>query len=326
MFRTVQLWVCVLVLSACTAMTPAASTPRKIVVGMPYIPNIQFAHFYVAQQRGYFSDAGLDVTFDYNFENDVVQRVATNNGIQFALASADSVLLARAQSMPVKAVMAISQEFPVAFISKAATPIQQPADLVGKTIGIPGRFGASYIGLQAIMQAGNLTEADLTIAEIGFNQVPALLTDKVQVISGYANNEPLQLAAAGTAVSVLRVADVAPIASDHLIVSESFLASDRDTVRKFVTALQKGMADVAADPAAAYEVSMAAIPEAQKNDKAVTIQVLTATVAMWQANTPTIGLIQPDKWQASHRLLRSIGLLQNDVSLPDAYDVTFVTP
>lgn len=322
-----RIWVLLLamVMCACGSVTPATPT-IKIVVGMPYIPNVQFAHFYVAQQQGYFAAAGLDVTFDYNFENDVVQRVATNNGIQFALASADSILLARAQGIPVRAVMATSQEYPIAFISKQSAPLTSPADLVGKTIGIPGRFGASYIGLQALLRAGSLTESDVTIQEIGFNQVPVLLSDKVQVISGYANNEPLQLAAAGTPVSVLRVADVAPIASDHLIVSEQYLRDNRDIVGKFTAALQQGMAQVAKDPEAAYATSLTFIPEAKPADKTVTIAILKATVAMWQANTTALGLIHPQQWEQTHALLRGIELLKNDVSLADAYDTSFISP
>lgn len=323
MFRRFVIGLLTLLVTACAGTAPAA-TSQKIVVGMPYIPNIQFAHLYMAQTKGYFADAGLDVTFDYNFENDVVQRIATNNGIQFALASADSVLLARAQGLPVKAVMATSQEFPVAFISKDTTPITSPADLVGKTIGIPGRFGASYIGLQAILRAGNISEAEVSIQEIGFNQVPALLTDKVQVISGYANNEPIQLRASGTAVSVLRIADVTPLASDHVIVSESYLNANRDVVAKFTAALQKGMNDVAANPEAAYDATVSFIPEAKAEDKAVAIDVLKATVAMWQAGTTAMGVIHPAQWEQTHTLLRAIDMLKSDVTLADAYDVTFI--
>ncbi len=318
------LMLCAVVLMVSCASTQPSTPLTKIVVGMPYIPNIQFAHFYTAQAQGYFKDAGLDVTFDYNFENDVVQRVATGNGIQFALASADSILLARAQGVPVKAVMATSQAFPIAFISKSTVTLKTPADLVGKKIGIPGRFGASYIGLKALLAAGNITEDAVTISEIGFNQVPVLLQDNVDVISGYANNEPIQLAAQGTAVSVLRVADFAPIASDHLIVSESYLQSNRPVVEKFVAALRKGMETVKSDPSAAYDDAVSFIPELKPEAKDVTLQVLQATVDFWTANNSVIGEIHPAQWEASHGLLRGMELLKSDISIPDAYDTTVV--
>jgi len=321
--RVVSIVVALFVLVACAGQS-APVTRRAIIVGMPYIPNVQFAHFYVAAEKGYFAEEGLDVTFDYNFENDVVQRIATKNKIEFALASADSILLARAQGIPVKAVMSTSQEFPVAFMSKSTLPLATPADLKGKVIGIPGRFGASYIGLQALLSAGGLTEADVTIQEIGFSQVPALLSDKVQIISGYANNEPIQLAAQGTTVNVLRVADFYPMASDQLIVNESLITSEKDIVTKFTRALQKGMQTVSDDPAAAYTIALKYIPEAKPADQAVTTDVLKATVAMWQADTTTLGLIQPVKWVKTHELLRSVGALKQDLDVTTAYDMSFV--
>ncbi len=323
MIRRVLVLVVSLLMCACS--TPAApATLTDIVVGMPYIPNIQFAHFYMAQQKGYFADAGLRVTFDYNFENDVVQRLATNNGIQFALASADTVLLARAKGLPITAVMATSQEFPIAFMSKATTPLANPTDLIGKTIGIPGRFGASYIGLQALLRAGQIDESQVEIKEIGFNQVPLLLNDSVQVISGYANNEPLQLVRAGTPVSVLRVADFAPIASDHLIINTAYSTANTSTVAKFVAALQKGMRVVADDPAAAYDASLSFIPEADPINRDVSIEILQATITMWNADATTLGQINPAKWEQTHSLLRAIGLLAQDIDVSTAYDVTYV--
>lgn len=319
--RLLFLSLCVWLMS-CAA--PAASTPKSIVVGMPYIPNVQFAHFYMAAEKGYFAAEGLDVTFDYNFETDVVQRIATKNQISFALASADSILLARAQGMPVTAVMATSQEFPVAFVSKQPVALQSPADLVGKRVGIPGRFGASYIGLQAVLYAAGLSEADIDIQEVGFAQVAALSEDRVDVISGYANNEPIQLAASGVPVNVMRVADIYPMASDHLIVNTDMIASDRDTVAAFVRALQKGMNDVIADPEAAHAVALKYIPEAQNSNQAVTLDVLKATTAMWQANTTVIGQIQPAAWQKSAELLQSIGTLDAAADVSAGYDTSFV--
>lgn len=314
------LLVVVFVLSACASPAADTSAPRQIVVGMPYIPNIQFAHFYLADLEGYFAEEGLDVTFDYNFENDVVQRIATNNQITFALASADSILLARSKGLPVKAVMATTQAFPIGFVSKSATGITSAQDLRGKTIGIPGRFGASYIGLQAVLRASNLTEADVSIQEVGFAQVAALSDDKVDVVSGYINNEPIQLANAGVAVNVLKVSELYPLASDHLIVSEKTLAEDRELVVKFTRALLKGMNRVSEQPDTAYQAALQAIPEANQVDPRIGLAVLNATIELWQA--ADVGVIQVANWQNTYDLLVQMELITTDVVLDSAYDTT----
>ena len=54
--------------SPTTALTAAANQPlREITVAMPYIPNVQFAQFYLADKKGYYADEGLKIKFDYNF-------------------------------------------------------------------------------------------------------------------------------------------------------------------------------------------------------------------------------------------------------------------
>ena len=140
-----------LALSAC-GITGAPQTPaqpqvlREITLAMPYIPNVQFAQFYMADKQGYYAAEGIKVNFDYNFETDVVKRVAEGS-VQFGMASGDSVLLARGQGLPVRVVATNSQRFPAVFFSKADQNIKTPADLKGKKVGIPGRFVPSLLSI-----------------------------------------------------------------------------------------------------------------------------------------------------------------------------------
>src|SRR5262249_34684082 len=219
---------------------------RAVTMAMPYIPNIQFAPFYIADKKGYYANEGLKVSFDYNFQTDVVERV-TQGTVQFGNASGPDVLLARAQGRPIVSVATYSQRFPVVFFSKADANIKTPADLKGKTVGIPGHFGASYTGLLALLYANKIQESELNIQDIGFAQVQVFSQGKVQVASGYGNNEPVQLAAQGIPVNLIKVADFYPLASDTIITSEALIKDQPDTVRGFVRATLKGMKDALAN-------------------------------------------------------------------------------
>jgi hypothetical protein len=84
------------------------------------------------------------------------------------------------------------------------------------------------------------------------------------------------------------------------------------------------MQAVSDDPTAAYTTSLKYIPEAKTSDQAVITDVLKATVAMWQANTTTFGLIQPAQWEKTHELLRSVAVLKQDLDVTTAYDASFV--
>jgi NitT/TauT family transport system substrate-binding protein len=294
---------------------------RNITVAMPYIPNVQFAYMYVADKAGYYAQEGLTITFDYNFETDVVQRVAQGT-VQFGMASADSVLLARSQGLPVMTVATTSQRFPTVLYSKAEQNITTPADLRGKTVGIPGRFGASYIGLLALLYANKIPESDLNIQEIGFAQVPALIEDKAQVASGYGKNEPIQLEQQGVKVNVISVADSYPLASDGIIASEKLLADDPQLVQAFVRATMHGMQDVIDNPQAAFDTSLTYIPEAQLGDSALQRKVLDATIPYWQSDLTKqhgLGYSNPEAWQATATFLHDAGILKADVDVAKSY-------
>jgi NitT/TauT family transport system substrate-binding protein len=216
------------------------------------------------------------------------------------------------------------------FFSKAALNIKAPADLKGKSVGIPGRFGASYIGLLALLYANQMSENDLNIQEVGFAQVQALSEDKIQVASGYGNNEPVQLAQQGIAVNVIKVSDSYALVSDGLLTNETLIREQPELVRGFVQATLRGMADVISDPEAAFTLSLEEIAELKSADEAtrqLQFQVLQATLPYWQSEgTAKNGLGYTDEasWLATHTFLRASGLLTKDVDIKAAVTNEFI--
>lgn len=314
-----------LFIAACSSsQNGEVSTPaelERIRLPMGFIPNVQYAPFYMAVEEGYFADNGIEIEFDYSFETDGVTLVGAED-LQFALVSGEQVLLARAQGLPVVYVFGWWQDYPVGIAAKAEEEILSPEDLAGKRIGLPGLFGASYIGLQALLNEAGYDEDDIILDSIGFNQVEALATDQEQAVVIYANNEPIQLAALGYEIDLIRVADFLQLASNGLITNEATIANNPDLVRRMNQAILHGLEDVLADPGRAFEVSKKYVENLDQADQDIQREVLDASIEFWKAEQ--LGYTAPQAWENMQAILLDMGLLSQELDLTRAYTNEFI--
>ncbi len=310
-------------LSACGSSQGGneAGLVRKIKLPMGYIPNIQYAPFYVAVDKGYFAEEGIEIEFDYSFETDGVALVGAGE-LPFAVASGEQVLLARSQELPVVYTFAWYQQFPISIISAPELNINEPADLRGQKIGLPGLFGANYIGLEAVLFSAGLTAGDVTMDAIGFNQVEAYASGQADIVVGYAANEPIVLAAQDFKLNELRVADYEQLTANGIISSEATIADEPELVKGMARAFARGIADTIANPDEAYEISLKFVENLKDQDKVVQMQVLTTSIEFWQAER--IGFSDPQAWENMNNLLVKMELIPAPVDLSKAFTNEFV--
>jgi NitT/TauT family transport system substrate-binding protein len=314
--RTLLIVALAVLLSACAAPSTPTLALRTLRLPMGYIPNVQYAPFYMAVERGYFRDEGLTIDFDYSFETDGMQLVGAGE-LPFTLASGEQVLLARAQGLPVVYVMNWWNDFPVAVVAPASSGIVEPADLAGKTVGIPMLSGASYIGYRALLDAAGLAPDVARLEVIGFTQVEAMLAGTVDAVVVYANNEPFQLEAQGMPVNVIPVADYVQLASNGLVTNEATLQSDPELVRAVLRAVMHGLQDVLADPDAAFQVCMKYVEGLAEADQGVQREVLDASIRLWSPEP--LGVSEPQAWQNMADVLLEMGLIQSPLDVSQAY-------
>lgn len=288
---------------------------------MGYIPNIQFAPVYVAIDKGYFLDAGFEVELEYGNEADAVALIGAGDQT-FAIASGEQVLLARAQGLPVTYVAAWYDEYPVGVVSLEDKNITRPEDLVGKSVGIPGLYGASYIGFRALIDAAGLTEADLELVSIGFNQVEALVSGQVQSAVVYLANEPAVLRSQGYQVDVIAVADYLKLVANGLVTNEQTINEHPDQVERFNQALLKGITDATEDPEEAYEISKKYVENLEEADEDLQKEILALSIELWQTDQP--GYSDPTGWENMQEVLLDMGLLESPLNLEEAFTNDFL--
>jgi NitT/TauT family transport system substrate-binding protein len=298
-----------------------AQEPEEITIAMGFVPNVQFAPMYVAMDRGYFVDEGIDVTLDYGMETDILQRVGTGD-LRFAVASGDQVILARGSDLHVRYFLNWYRRFPVCVVSMADKGITSPEDLMGKTVGIPATEGASYIGWLAFLDQVGIPGEDVNLQTIGYTQVASLVEDRVDAAVCYAMNEPVQLQAAGHEINVFYLDEYTNLVYNGLITNVETIGEYPDLVRGVAQAFIRGLQDTLDDPDAAFEITREAIPE--MDDEAAVLQraVLQECLDFWRAETP--GKSSPEAWEDSVDALTTFGLLTEEIEPEFLYTNEFV--
>jgi NitT/TauT family transport system substrate-binding protein len=304
-----------------TVVPAVADVQTRVRLPMGYIPNVQYAPFYVAVEKGYFQDEGIEIEFDYSYETDGMALVGANN-LQFTLASGEQILLARSQGLPVVYIFGWWQNYPVSVVAKADSGIESPDDLRGKRVGVPILAGASYVGLRAILAANGLEESDVKLEVTGFNQVEALLSDQVDAVVVYTNNETVQLKARGIEVNEFRVVDYVHLASNGIVTNEATIQENPELIRRMARAVSRGIADTLADPDEAFEICKKYVEGLAQADQSIQKEVLAASIVFWENDT--IGETDSEAWENMQAVLLEMGLIPEALDLEKAFSNEFV--
>lgn len=301
------------------AGTAHSAQLRSVTLGVGYVPNVQFAPFYVAAARGYYRQEGLDVRFSYGFSPNLLQLVGAGRE-DFAIGDGTDTIAAVAQGIPVSAVATMYQRLPVAVFSLRKSGIRTLAGLRGKRLGIPGRFGSSYAALLASLHLHGLQPSSVTLQTIGYTQAQSVVQGKVDAAVGYSTNEPVVLERHGYRLNVLEIGALSGLVGAGLVAGNTVIAREPGVVRGFVRATLRGLADTIDHPQAAFAVSrrVRGLNTLRGADVGDQYAVLVRSMAFWHdAGTRVHGLGygKPAQWAASIRLLRTVGQIAHTPSL-----------
>lgn len=246
-----------------TGVSIAQQDVRDVRFLLTFVPNIQFAPVYVADAAGYFEQARQSIMLEYLNEPDVIDLVAAGQA-DFGMVSGEQVILAASQQRPILYVYEWFQEYPVGIVVAEDSGVESIEDLQGMRVGLPGRFGASYSGLTALLLSAGLTERDVDLQEIGFSAPDVFcLGGAIDAATIYINNEPLQIqmriddevCGDVSGIRIFPVSQAADLVSNGIITGQSLAADDPELVAATVDAFDAGLRLTIANPARAYLLS-----------------------------------------------------------------------
>lgn len=296
--------------------TPTAATA---VIGLTYIPSVQFSPFYAAEDAGQFPQA----TLRHHGSNEGLFTAITTGSEQFVVAGGDEMLQARAEGADLVAVAGYYHRNPARIIVPADSSITSEADLRGHSVGIPGRYGTSWTALKLALAQVGLQESDVTISEIGYTQQAALTSRKVDAVVGFTNSDTVSFTTAGTAVR--EIDPQVPFVSVCLITTAGYAAAHPDIVRQVVAGTFAGMKAVTADPAGALASTATRVPTmAQPAVAASAKAVLTATIPLFADTSGQVTIaLDPAAWTTMSQAMLGAGLLKQAVPADQAMTSSF---
>jgi NitT/TauT family transport system substrate-binding protein len=235
----------------------SAQAADKVTIQLKWVSQAQFAGYFVAKEKGFYKDAGLDVTIKPGGPDVAPPQVIAGGGADVVVDWMPSALASREKGVPLVNISQTFKKSGLELTCRAETGIKTPADLKTKTVGI-WYGGNEYPFLSWMSKLGLKTDTDIKVLKQGFNVDP-LLQKQADCISTMTYNEYHQVLEAGVKAEDLVVfkyedQGVATL-EDGLYVEEDKLKDPAfvATMAKFVKASMMGWADMAKDPAGAVK-------------------------------------------------------------------------
>ena len=298
-----------IVLLLCISALYAQPLHEKVSVQLQWADQFQFAGYYVAKEKGFYRDAGLDVTiqkFDpKKLAIDEVMAGRSTYGI-----GRSSLLVDRMQGKDVVALAAIFQSSPFILLSKKSLDIRTPRDLIGKRIMMTQDF-QDTISVRAMLNSQGISLDQIKFLEHSYNPID-IITGKTDVMACYISNEPYVLREKGIETNAISPESYGfDFYSDILFTSGSELRHHPKRVRAFVDATLKG-----------WEYAFAHIPETAQlikdhyNGQNKSIESLeyegeVLKELAYHGNQP-LGAMTLEKFRRISDIYRVMGIPQNE--------------
>lgn len=281
--------------------------------------------YFVAQEKGYFRDAGVEVEYEQGRGSNTTAIVVGQRGYDIGHINITNVAAAIARGVPLKAVCVYQHRTSASFVGiKGRVTLTGPDSLRGLKIGsTPG--GSDGLSLSVFRRANRIPENALNVISLDASaKTAALLTGQVDVVSGDSHAYRAIVRGGGFEPEVMELASFGvPLLGFGYAANETAIREKPEAIRRMLVAIKRAMADQAADTDAACALIKSKVTvagnQAQCVDYAKGLQALSQPL-----NDPNWGRSVEAEWRALVETLTAVGEIRQQRPLDAYYTNDFV--
>lgn len=300
-------------LAACGAKSETKKgEPEKLTLDLDFYPNPDHAGIYMAQEEGFFKEAGLDLTINSPTDPSAPLKDVAAGRADLAVTYEPEVVLAHEEGLDAVAVGALVNQPLTSLIWLKKSGIKGPADLKGKTVSFAG-IPYQEAFLTTILRRAKVPASTVKAVNVGFGLIPSLANGSAQaMLGGYSNVEGVDLRERGLAPVVTPVDQLGVPTYDELVLvaRRSTLEEDGQKIRLFMSALRRGTEAAIANPKAATEAVLAANSSLEPKLTEAEIEATLPLLGARTAGKP-YGYMDPKEWEAFAAWMHDEELISN---------------
>lgn len=327
-----------LLLAACGGDDGGSSTTAsgrrldEVTVQLDYQIRGNHAPFFVAKEKGYFADEGIDVKeIRIGTGSPDAMRIVGGGQADFGFGDLPTLVTARTQGADVVALAAVNQRTPLGFCAKRERhDLRSPKDLVGLTFGAH-TAGSTYIFYRAMIAANGIDRSQITEATVTPPFESFLLQDRVDFVVCYIDAEVPELEARAGGPGSLAILHGSDWGYDAygsgLFTSGKLIESDPDLVQRFVNAYAKAFRYVIDHPKEAAELLERTSPELKGKAHVFEAQLdadIRNTFTSPTTEAKGLGAMDPRVWRSTIDVLASQRVIERVPTVEEVYDETFI--
>jgi NitT/TauT family transport system substrate-binding protein len=302
----------------------SAQALEKVTYLFPAPPMLPaFGPIQLAKGKGYFSEAGLDVSFAVGRGGvDVARMVGAGNAPLGGIV-ADGPIMVRGNGVPVKIVAVFGGKGFMQLVVREDSGIEKPADLKGKTITVMSYQDTTFYALLGLLASVGLTQNDVNIQSVGPTGVwEFVAAGKSAGMAGVPDWIP-PVQAAGVKVRVIPTDEFFPHMAQGIAASDQLIKEKPAMVRKFVQAALRGMKDIMDDPDKAADDFVKFVPEWKGREGAVK-SALNYYAKLVYPGQARLGEVSAERLSNLQKFYLSKDLIRKAVLVEDLYTNDFI--